>query len=286
MRILNSLYPYPVLSTNDDDYKNGSSFEVEYNLSEGTPFRKAKLSASFNLVDSSIEQLIDSGKAGMFLHVESPRAAYRKMYRVENDFQEIEIEPENMRTLVEVTGLILSTDSIENYSNPNVNEELYGLDYIFPKLEAGDPLAVSFTVEIELDEIDDFAQVASIIKVARTKEKQMRVDYDQDTIFVYLPENQYSNYLKYPSIFGEVMLSSIIQPTLIYVLDAVSRNKGANMQDRKWYQVIEKKLELLGYSMNQFFNEDISSILLTQEILKNPLDRMFLELEGMVGSDD
>lgn len=286
MRILNSLYPYPVLSTNDDDYKNGSSFEVEYNLSEGTPFRKAKLSASFNLVDSSIEQLIDSGKAGMFLHVESPRAAYRKMYRVENDFQEIEIEPENMRTLVEVTGLILSTDSIENYSNPNVNEELYGLDYIFPKLEAGDPLAVSFTVEIELDEIDDFAQVASIIKVARTKEKQMRVDYDQDTIFVYLPENQYSNYLKYPLIFGEVMLSSIIQPTLIYVLDAVSRNKGANMQDRKWYQVIEKKLELLGYSMNQLFNEDISSILLTQEILKNPLDRMFLELEGMVGSDD
>ena len=82
------------------------------------------------------------------------------------------------------------------------------------------------------------------------------------------------------------MLSSIIQPTLIYVLDAVSRNKGANMQDRKWYQVIEKKLELLGYSMNQLFNEDISSILLTQEILKNPLDRMFLELEGMVGSDD
>ena len=38
--------------------------------------------------------------------------------------------------------------------------------------------------------------------------------------------------------------------------------------------------------MNQLFNEDISSILLTQEILKNPLDRMFLELEGMVGSDD
>ena len=58
------------------------------------------------------------------------------------------------------------------------------------------------------------------------------------------------------------------------------------MQDRKWYQVIEKKLELLGYSMNQLFNEDISSILLTQEILKNPLDRMFLELEGMGGSDD
>ena len=95
MRILNSLYPYPVLSTNDDDYKNGSSFEVEYNLSEGTPFRKAKLSASFNLVDSSIEQLIDSGKAGMYLHVESPRSAYRKMYRVENDFQEIEIEFNN-----------------------------------------------------------------------------------------------------------------------------------------------------------------------------------------------
>lgn len=285
MRILNSLYPYPVLSINDDDYVEGSIFDISYNLIPATPFKKAKLTSTFHLVDSKLEYLVEMGQAEMFLHVESSRAAYRKMHKVENNYFELEIDPEYMRTSVEVTGLLLTTQPIMNFESPSVNSELYGVDYHFPDLEIGDPLAVSFTTEIEIEEVDDFAQVSSIIKVARTKEKLMKVDYDQDTIFVYLPEQQYQNYLRYPSMFGEVMLTSIIQPTLIYVLDAISRNQGEGMQDRKWYAVIEKKLEMMEYSMNQLFTEEVTSIMLAQEILKNPLERMFIELEGVIDED-
>lgn len=285
MRILNSLYPYPVLSREDDGYHDGSHFSVEYHLEEATPFKKAKLLATFQLTDPSLERLIDERKAAMFLHVESPRAAYRYMHRVDKGKLAIDIDLEHMRSLVEVTGLILATDVIEGYSNPNVNKDLYGADYVFPTLGVGDPLAVAFTLDIELAESDDFAQVSSIMKVARTQESEMRVDYDQDTIFVYLPKNQYDYYINYASRFGEVMLSAIIQPTLVHILEVMIRNKGEDMKDRKWYRVIEKKIELLGYSMYKLFNEELSSIALAQEILKNPLDRLFIELEGMLGED-
>ncbi|WP_312753050.1 hypothetical protein [Rummeliibacillus suwonensis] len=285
MRILNSLYPYPVLSIDDDDYVGSSKFVVSYSLSEATSFKKAKLTANFVLEDNSLEQLISNGFAAMFLHIESPRAAYRKLYTVENNQIEVEIDHQKMRTVVEVTAFILVTKTLENYHNPTVNKELYGSAYVFPKLESGDPLAVSFTQEIELEEMNDFAQVSSIIKVAQTQDKLMKVDYDQDIIFVYLPKEQYEKYLNYPQIFGEVMLSSIIMPSLIYVLDAVSKNAGEGMQDKKWYKVIEKKMELLDYSMNSLFNGDVNTIVLAQEILKNPLERMFMELKGVIDRD-
>lgn len=285
MRIFNSLYPYPVLSVQDDDYHQDSHFSVNYQIEDATPFKKAKLLATFNLSDAALENLISEGKAAMFLHVESPRSAYRHMYRVDNNFQVIEIDPDCMRSSVEITGFILATEEIEGYSSPNVNEDLYGSNYIFPILRTGDPLAVAFTFEVTLTESDDFAQVSSIMKVASTKEGQMRVDYDQDTIFVYLPKAHYDYYIQYASRFGEVMLSSIIQPTLIYVLDAIVKHKAEDMKDRKWYQVIEKKLELLGYSMYQLLNEELNSIALTHEILQNPLERLFAELGGMLDDD-
>ena len=285
MRILNSLYPYPVLSSGDEDYQNSSSFDVLYELIPATSFKKARLIVDFVLVDEGIQSLVDCGKAGLFLHVESPRAAYRTLYQVDGTRFELEIDPSFMRTLVEVTAFVLATQTIEGYRNKQVNPDFYGRFYQFPILESGDPLAVSYTMEVELEEMDDFAKVSSIIKVAQTKDKLMKVDYDQDVIFVYLPENHYKSYVKYPNIFGEIMLTSIIQPALIYVLDSVSRNKGEGMQDRKWYQVLDKKIESLNYSMYQLFTAEVDSVLLAQAILQDPMERMFTELEDLVADE-
>lgn len=288
MRIVNSLYPYPVLSSYDDDYNNDSSFLVDYKLVEATPFRKPKLKVKFNLADQYLSELIKGGQASFYLHIESPHTSYRKLFEIDiaaSEF-EIEIDSDKMRTVLEVTAFILAKTKIEQFSNPNVNEALYGEDYIFPVLSAGDPLAVNFTVEIELDEVNDLVKIPSIMKVAKTKDDVMWIDYDQNEIFVHLPSVQYDNYLNYHGIFGETLLLAIIQPALIYVLDVVAFNKGADMQDRKWFKVLEKKIESLGYSMNQLYSEDINSITLTQKILANPLERLYEELEGMVEQSD
>lgn len=288
MRIVNSLYPYPVLSSNDDDFNENSLFDVEYSLNEATVFRKPKLKATFNLVDESIAKLIEDGKANYFLHVECSHTSYREIFEViksDSEF-ELEIDLEKMRTNLEVTAFILAKTKIKGYSNPNVNQALYGDSYVFPTLGPGDPLAVSFTVDIELDEVNDLVKIPSIIKVAKTTEEMMRVDYDGNVLFVYLPISQYDNYVNFQGRFGETLILSIIQPALIYVLDAIAYNRGEDFQDRKWFRVLEKKIEGLGYTMNQLCNDEINSIILTQKILAHPLDRLFVELEGLVEYGD
>lgn len=285
MRILNSLYPYPVLSLDDNDYRGDSIFKIDYTLQEATAFKPAKLLANFDLVNSQIEELIKQDKAGLFIQVESPRAIYRELHPVKNQHFELEINTDYMRSFVEVTGFVLATETVRDFKNKDVNSDLYGADYVFPILNPGDPLAVAFTIELSIEDTNDFTQVASIIKVAQTTDELMKIDYDQDTILVYLPVKQYQSYVTYHGNFDEVMLSAIIQPALIYVLDAVAKNKGTGMEAYKWYRVIEKKLEELNYSMNQLFNDDVNSVLLAQKILKNPLDRMFTELEGMINED-
>ena len=54
MRIVNSIYPYPVLSINDPDYQADSSFIVHYRLEEATPFKNAVLYADFVLHDHAL----------------------------------------------------------------------------------------------------------------------------------------------------------------------------------------------------------------------------------------
>ena len=95
MQIVNSIYPYPVLSLDDDDYIASSSFEVEFSLTSATSFKNANVHCKFKLHDQSLEDLIKRGLAGFYLHVENSRASYRHLYALDlgTDTFDLEIDP-------------------------------------------------------------------------------------------------------------------------------------------------------------------------------------------------
>lgn len=282
MLIQNSLYPYPVLTSDHSDYQKQFSFKVEYNLQAKTSNNKSNLSVKINLNEPQIEDLILQGKAQIFLHVECPLTSQRLIKEVESNLINFEIDYDFMRSYVEVSCFVLVIEELISWTNTNIDFDVFGLGYTFPKLNIGNPLAVATSSVIELQENEDLNNVSSIIKIAQTNEEYMKIDYDSDIIFVYLPKMQYEKYVQYPDVFGEVLLSVVITPTLIYVLDAIVKTQGEDMSQLKWYQIIEHKIKLLNYSMNDVFREKINTIKLAQEILHNPLSRMFLELEGIV----
>lgn len=289
MRIFNSLYPYPVLSLDDEDYINGSTFYVEYTLAEATSFKPAVLTAKFVLEDEQLERMIKTGVAGFFVHAESPRSAYRHLFEVDEKSCtfELVIDAKTMRQKLEVTSFIILKQDLTGYQNKNINPELYGVNYIGPNLSTGDPLAVAFTEEIEISEVNDFRSVSSIMKVGKTNEKLMNVDIESDSIYVRLPEKQYMNYVRFgTSSLAETMLSSIIFPSLIYALDAIANNSSEIYSSQKWYQVIEKKIDSLNYSIAQLKSQDISSVVLAQAILENPLERTLIEIGEVVSDND
>lgn len=283
MRISDSIYPYPVLSIDDDDYIQNSEFDVEFTSIAATPFKNAIVKCRFILHDRNLERLISLGKAGLYLRVENNLTAYRKLYSLEpgKDTFELEIDPKYMRQKVEVTGLLLAKQNITDFISDTINADLYGKDY----LNTGDPLAVAFTTNVVVNDEDSFKSVSSIMKVAKSKKEYMVVDPDGEIIYVYLPETLYEQYIRYQSV-PDIALSIVILPALIQVLSYMVLNRGNDIDEQKWYMVIEKKIRSLDKDINDLFNEKISPLELAQMILENPVERSFNEIKGIVGIED
>ena len=66
MDIRSKLYPYPVLSSANDDY-TGSSFTFTPNISKGP--REVVFDFSLNLQDSTLQQLIGEGQAEFVIQI-------------------------------------------------------------------------------------------------------------------------------------------------------------------------------------------------------------------------
>ena len=287
MRISDSIYPYPVLSIDDDDYIQNSEFDIEFTSIAATPFKNAVVKCRFILHDHNLERLISLGKAGLYLRVENSLTAYRKLYELEPGKYtfELEIDPKYMRKKVEVTGLLLAKQNITDFISDTINTDLYGKDYVFPDLNTGDPLAVAFTTNVVVNDEDSFKSVSSIMKVAKSKKEYMVVDPDGEIIYVYLPETLYEQYIRYQSV-PDIALSIVILPALIQVLSYMVLNRGNDIDEQKWYMVIEKKIRSLDKDINDLFNEKISPLELAQMILENPVERSFNEIKGIVGIED
>lgn len=287
MRIQNSIYPYPVLSVEDEDYINESYFNVEYTTTKATPFKNAKIQCNFKLRDEQLETLLAENKAGLYLHVECSRTSLRKLYSVDSlkKTVEIEIDPEIMRQRVELTGFLLVNEEINDLKLHNVNPELYGKDYQFPRLDKGDPLAVSFTADLDLSEVESFKKISSIIKVAKSKDKkQMELNTENNIVYVYLPEKQYQGYVQ-GTLYPEVALSMVIFPALVELLNHVRRVNNSELEDYRWYQILSKKLDSLGYSIEDL-KEKESPLKLAQVILNDPLERAFGEVGELFKDED
>lgn len=280
MQILNSLYPYPVLSDTKQDYTK-SSFTVTYQIIPPTPFKSAQVRAKFALDNPEISQLIKDQKAAVYLHVESPSSTYRQMFKVNALEATIELDPKRFSKTVELTGLIIATSDIQDFQTVDLNPEIYGASYQFPLIKKGQPLAVSYTNEIKLQDNDQFQSIGSIIKVATTKNDLMYVDLDQNEIFIYLPAQQFQSYVNDSQTFGNGLISAIIFPSLIYVLEEIAKNGPVGLDDKNWYAVVKEKLHQLNITIDDLVDQNVDPVVVAQQILANPLTKMFLEIEGM-----
>ena len=79
MDIRSKLYPYPVLSSANDDY-TGSSFTFTPNISKGP--REVVFDFALNLQDSTLQQLIGEGQAEFVIHIECPYTAFREIIKI------------------------------------------------------------------------------------------------------------------------------------------------------------------------------------------------------------
>lgn len=273
MKNTNILFPYPVISEMNNDYLD-SVFISDHTIIE-KGFNSRNLKVNFTIIDEIIENMIERDYLKIVLHVECRRTTFRKSFIVKDKTIEIPIDLENMANIVRVSGLLVANKDIEEYKNKNINKDYFGEDYIIKDLKKGSILGVTKYQEIKIDKIKDlFEDIPSIIKVGSTKKTFMEVNTDSETIILKLPEKDYKNYLILGrTSYSNIILSAVILPALVYILDSISRNEIEDIDKTlNWYQVIENKLSQKDIEIEDI-NRKHTSLEIAQMILESPLER-------------
>ena len=109
MDIRSKLYPYPVLSSANDDY-TGSSFTFTPNISKGP--REVVFDFALNLQDSTLQQLIGEGQAEFVIHIECPYTAFREIIRCSSESCSRHIVESRLNGKVSVCAFIVAKQDI------------------------------------------------------------------------------------------------------------------------------------------------------------------------------
>lgn len=275
MKISNALYTYPVLSTSGvrDDYMPESSFSIEVDKSQ-TGVSENSLDISVTLVNQNLSNLINSNKAKIICHIESPLSSYRKIYDIDSfDMRlQVPINPEVMRGVLEVTPFIVASEEISNFTS-DMFGEFYKGEY---SIEQGDILAFAPTTEIEI-EPDDINKrpTQSIIRISGRKEvRDMTTDLSGENIIIWLPEKTYYGYKNLSgkeSFYYKLSLMAIVLPALITAINDIKYGDGSS-DNKIWSRVIKSKLKSGGRGADP---EQYDPLVHAQFLLNNPADDTF-----------
>ncbi|QNM15796.1 hypothetical protein [Fusobacterium hominis] len=284
MEIKNKLYPHPVLRENNDDYIN-SSFEMD--LSYEKDIKRLKLNINFKLNNKTLEKMLLDEKVEYVVHIECPKTSYRRIITTTEKILSENLKDENILGKIQVTSFIVVKENILNYENESFNSDYFGMKF---NLEKGTILAIGDSYKIDVDkEKESLGNVPSIFIICKkmtTDEIGINIEYNMDKIRIDLNISDYEKYTQLVSTstqFIDVINSSLIFPTLIYVFEKL-KNEFDEIEenDYRWFKALKNIFEKYGYRFNQELFENETSLQLAQKILDFPFSKSLNALQSGV----
>lgn len=274
MKLKSEIFPYPVLSSELDDFSNG---KFESRISQKViSFTKIELLIDFVLENFELNKLIENGDAVFAIHIEGLSSSFRKLYILNKGewSKKIELSSDNVPSKIFINTMIIANNTIYNYRNSGFNEEYYGRQLIIEKIDKGSILAYDTMAELEVNFSNlEKPTLKSMIRVASKKQNFMNVDFDGDVIIVNLPEKSFIAYTQLSSSSiskQKLLLSTIILPALTMIVENIKH--GRVDDETRWYESLCRLLEKIGLSLDKILTEDIDSMIVAQQLLDFPLD--------------
>ena len=283
MKLKNSLYPYPVLAQDRDDYNNTSYFRSE--IHGRIEFNSLVISAKFKLQDDGLLKLIKNGSAAFALHIECSKTAYRNRFYTNNFDYEVRINLNDIQGDIEVLGIVIALKAIESYNNLNLNNDYKDLNI---RIEKANILAESGQTLLQLEDNFGGVEQESLFKVQKVKNDKAWIDlnFSQDEyVLICINENEYKTYMSLAKgTFKNTILSLVMLPVTIAVLNIMEKY-GEEHEGKKWYKAIVGKLESNGIDLDNLNQAgEKSSLVIAQKIFQNPIKKAFEEINNQ--SDD
>ena len=278
MRIRQKFYPYPVMERGSHSYK-----EFSYNVATTVKVDGYNIVFEFNadIGDSTITELIATGKAVFAYHIQCAQTCYRASFETKDKSFKKTIKEDDLNGLVEVCPFIIVKEDIKAFSSENFSADYMGIRF---DIDKGGILAIGdqsqHTINKDLNDLNNTSSIFMVTTAPNTE--NMSVDIRDSKIYVVLPQEQYGIYRsisKNPAT-QKTMHAMIFVPALMQVLmELKSRLETYGdfevYASSRWTLSLEKVAE-------KRFNKSLEDLLTTKEplelaqmLLKNPMNDAF-----------
>jgi hypothetical protein len=277
-------FPHPVLGLNDDIEGSASVEKLEYD--EITDEDNYILTIIYKLDNPDFLQMLAENKAQFVCELSCTATLFRKTELSDSLIQKITIPKNFVRETVELLFLLISTDSISNYSNSKIHQDFAG--YTFD-IDKGDVLAFlgegKFIAGIAYKKLQ---AVSSFLEIDKRSddETDMNIILDNPKVLIQLSKKDYEKYCeprigrstKYASIFH----SSVVLPALIHALYQLIRNE--DLEEQHWAKIIISRIQN-DPSLNGLQLEEDNVLKIVQLLIGLPINRLLEDLHTEITSN-
>ena len=288
MEIKNRLFPYPVLTEENDDYIDSvfsASFKVDSELNDFL----LRLNVSLENNDE-IGWLIRDGVADVVIHMECSSTAFRTFTIMNGNSKTFKLPKSRVNNEVYLVAMIVAKRDIVDFSSPHLNEDYQGEAIHFKK---GSILGYvnmgKFAVVKNYEELAGDSAFFTIIKrTVQNSEEKYPVTYEisDHKIKILVDENTYDEYVKYhgSSLMEPITNTLLVMPALAYMVETVRDNGTEPYVGLYWYQKISKACGVQGKNFEEdiIYNSDKTSLEIAQELLRYPISRAFENLSRVI----
>lgn len=267
-------YPYPVLAPGRDDY-NECFFEVFFSHENiSVTEENIEIPISYKLKCNSLENMILDNKAQVIIKIKSSPASYSRIvgFAVDEKEQVLKIPKYDVISNIELTGLIVAKEKIENYTCSELNQ-LYFSGMKF-NLQKGDFLALDITRKIYIDDSELEKPLASIFTINKVQEQEegVVVDFWDQKINVNLSVELNKMYWTLKDFnngaLRRYVIGIIVFPALVEAIEQIKDHyKEAADEDyseNRWFRAIELKAKKYDVIMSEYYG---SSVALANKLL-------------------
>ena len=288
----NRLYPYPILSTNHDDYKN-NKFDVE-DLEFSYDSVLATVEGKIKIDDETVNNLVAKDSVCLFCHIECSTTKYRKIFKVDETklpVFKIDIPLKDICDVVEICFVLVANENIEGYKNDNLNDSYNDVKINLYKYNTfGYTDTFAYDIKKSLNSNGDIPSIFDITK--SETEQETTFDYlTGDKIKVYLPADDYNIYIDTKGDAVRIKQMMTVVPALEEIFEAIRNSEDRqDFESRGWYSILERavcKMEGFedGFDSEAFRNYD-SMFRLAQKLLRSVSTDAFKEIDAFVTKEE
>jgi len=273
---IESSFPHPVLGNSDDIIDGKFIINARGRAINGQ--YEYKIIADIGTQNKEYDNLIENNQAVILIDIYCQQTLYKHSTTSTEKTIPLTFDHADLRGIVELTAYLIATEDITNIRFEKQSRFFGDAEF---RIDKGDWIGVSNKIKHYVDppfEKDDFNNKIPIIIIKTDKNSNknfFKVKWADDQLVVLIPDKLYKKWSPYNiSRYNYINWCSIILPVLTEAIYKIDSGEYIQLQDLKWYYVVQQELEKLDLG-------ELDSSAKAQILLDGPFNKMIQQLKPL-----